>query len=96
MVHEIKFDVWQLMRSAKHYDQQNQRHFRCFIHSQDAIQYRHLQEKLYIKITESFNELSVNTDPIDAENDVVTERFSVLLYDRTTKLGNITEGNICA
>ena len=49
---------------------------------------------MYLKITESFNELSVNTDTIDAENDALTETFSVLLYDRTTKLGNITEGNI--
>ena len=34
------------------------------------------------------NELSVNIDTIeiDAENDAVRERFSVLLYDRTTKL----------
>ena len=43
---------------------------------------------MYLKITESFNELSVNTDILDAENDAVTERFSVLLYDRTDKLGN--------
>ena len=84
------------MRSAKHYDQQNQGRFRCFILSQDAIQCRHLQEnvtktawnvwRMYLKITESFNELSANTDTIDAENDAVTERFPVLLYDRTTKL----------
>ena len=44
----------------------------------------------------SHSVLSVNTDTIDADNDAVTERFSVLLYDRTTKLGNITEGNIRA
>ena len=49
---------------------------------------------MYLKITESFNELSVNTDTIDAENDALTDTFSVLLYDRTTMLGNITEGNI--
>ena len=67
------------MRSDKHYDKQNQRRFRCFIHSQDAIQCRHLQEnatksawtiwRVYLKITEPFNEQSVNTDTIGAEND---------------------------
>ena len=40
-------------------------------------------------ITESLCELSVNTDTIGAENDDVTDTFSVLLYHRTTKLGNI-------
>ena len=51
---------------------------------------------MYVKITESLKELSVLTDTIDAENGAVTERFSVLLYDRTTKLESITEGNIRA
>ena len=70
------------------------------------MQCRHLQEnatktawtvwRMFLRITESFNELSVNTDTIDAENDAVTEIFSVVLYDRTTELGNITEGNVRA
>ena len=103
---ERKFDVWQLIRSAKHYGQQNQGRFRGFINSQDAILCWHLQEtakkpawtvwRIYLKITESFNEMSVNTDTIDAENDAVTKIFSVLFYERTSKLGNITEGNIRA
>ena len=33
--------------------------------------------------------LSVNTDTIGAEDDAVTERFSVISDDRTTKLGHI-------
>ena len=52
--------------------------------------------RMYAKITESFNELSDKFDTIDAENDAVSDRFSVLLYDRTTKLESITEGNIRA
>ena len=44
---------------------------------------------MHPKITESFNEMAVNTDAIGAENVAVTERFYVILYDRTTKLGNI-------
>ena len=51
---------------------------------------------MYVKIIESFNALSVNTDTVDADNDAVTEIFSVPLYDRTTKLGNIPEGDIRA
>ncbi len=51
---------------------------------------------MLLRIIESFNELSVNTDTIDADYDAVTERFSMLLYDRTTELGNITEGNVRA
>ena len=44
---------------------------------------------MYPKITESFNDMSVNTDTIGPENAAVIERFSVLLYDRTTQLVNI-------
>ena len=76
------------MRSVKHQDQQNQERLRSFIHLRYAIRYRPLQEnvkktawtvwRVYPEITEKFNELSVNTDTIGAEDDVVTERFSVL------------------
>ena len=44
LVKERHFDIWQLMRSSKYYDQQNQERFRCLIHSQDAIRCRPLQE----------------------------------------------------
>ena len=45
--------------------------------------------RVYPKITESFNDMSVNTDTIGPENAAVIEIFSVLLYDRTTQLVNI-------
>ena len=45
--------------------------------------------RVYPKITESFNDMSVNTDTIGPENAAIIERFSVLLYDRTTQLVNI-------
>ena len=47
---------------------------------------RKMQNKTVYPKIDSFNELSVNTDTIDAENDAVTERCSVLVYDRTTTL----------
>ena len=48
---------------------------------------RKVQNKtVYPKVTKSINELSVNTDTIDAEHGAVTERCSVLVYDRTTTL----------
>ena len=45
--------------------------------------------RVYPKITDSFNDLSVNTDTNGAENAAVIYRCSVLLYDRTTNVGNI-------
>ena len=81
MVQERNVDVWQLMRSDKHYDQQNQGRFRCF-HSftgcdpVSAFAGKRKKKciwRMYLKITESFNELSVNTGTIDAENDALTE-----------------------
>ena len=44
---------------------------------------------MYPKITDSLNDLSVNTDTNGAENAAVIYRCYVLLYDRTTNVGNI-------
>ena len=45
--------------------------------------------RVHPKITESFNDLSDNTDTNGADNAAVIERCSVLLFDRTSKVGNI-------
>ena len=100
MVPGRNFAIWQLMRSAKHWHQQIQERFKCSILSHDAIRTvsafagkgkRSTQAvwRVYPRITESFNELSINTDTIGADNAAVLERFCALLNDRTTQLVNI-------
>ena len=85
MLQERKLDIWQLMGSAiepsiRISKIKSASYISCIHRMRYGVDLcRKVQNKtVYPKITESFNELSVNTDTIDAENDAVTERCSVL------------------
>jgi hypothetical protein len=47
--------------------------------------------RVYPEVTNSFNELSRSNDTISVENAASVERFSILLYDRTTQLSDIND-----